>query len=51
MKTKAFVAIHHSKVLPLRITHVLKNQRFMKGPAYNLRLKILAAYEQFLFNG
>ena len=39
MKTKAYVAIHHSKALPLSIVRGPFSQSFIKGIHRNLRLK------------
>ena len=47
MKTKAQVAIHHSKALPLSIVRVPFSQSFIKGIRCNLRFKNPAFSEHF----
>jgi hypothetical protein len=42
MKTKACVAIHHSKALVLTKCRIQKNQNYIEGTASSERLKIAA---------
>ena len=51
MKTKALVAIHFSKALPLSIVCRPFLPIFIKGIRQNLRLKISAFSEHFYFKG
>ena len=51
MKTKAYVAIHHSKALPLSIVRGPISQSFIKGIRRNLRLESSAFSEHFHSKG
>ena len=51
MKSKAYVAIHHSKALPLSIVWGPFSQSFIKGIRCNLRLKSSAFSEHFHSKG
>ena len=51
MKTKAKVAIHFSKALPLNVVRGPFLPIFIKGIRRNLRLKISAFSEHFHFKG
>ena len=44
-KTKAYVAIHHSKALSLSIVRPPSKNIFIKGPVYKLLMKFSALYE------
>ncbi len=50
MKTKAYVAIHHSKALLISIVLQPSNFNFIKGPPHNLHTKFTGLYEHFAWN-